>query len=113
MYDASSVNRRYFDLRLICIDENDEEHELKLQVEPPKIKLLRRLTAIAKPGDEGNADNFAAMDELQNVVRDMLSKNKAGYKVPDKYVDSLDFDQLIGIITAYFEWLGAQKKAKN
>ncbi|MFT9055102.1 MAG: hypothetical protein ABF449_00565 [Ethanoligenens sp.] len=110
MYDVSSVNRRYFDLRLICTDKNDEEHELKLQVEPPKIKLLRRLTAIAKPSGEGN---FAAMDELQDVVRDMLSKNKAGYKVPDEYVDSLDFDQLVGIITAYFEWLGAQKKAKN
>lgn len=91
--------------------QTGEEHELKLQVEPPKLKLLRRLTAIAKPGE--GADNFAAMDELRDVVRDMLSKNKAGCKVPDEYVDSLDFDQLIGIITAYFEWLGAQKKEKN
>ena len=107
MYDVASVNKRYFDITLHVTGEDGAVQDVKLAVEPPKVKQLRKLMDAAKP------ENTEAMDELRDVVRDMLSKNKSGYQVPDEYVDELDLDQLLGILVAYFEWVQGVRKAKN
>lgn len=95
MFDISTVSKRYFEIKIGSI---------KLEVEPPKIKALKKIMAISK-----SADNDS-MDELANAIKMILDKNKTNYKVPDKIIDELDFDQMTEILTAYFEWL---KKNKN
>lgn len=98
MFDISTVNKRYFVIKI---------NDITLEVEPPKIKMLKKITALSKSRNED------AMDDLAEAVRMILSKNKTGYKVPEEIIDELDFDQLNEILTAYFEWLSKEKNSKN
>lgn len=107
MFDISTINKRYFDIKLTATDENDQVHSVRLEVGPPKIKALKKLIAVSKVEDEN------AMDELAEAIQKMLSKNKSGYKVPMEYIDALDLDELKGILKAYFEWLAEAKNDPN
>ncbi len=98
MFDISTVSKRYFGIKL---------GDLSLEVEPPKIKALKKITALSKSRDED------AMDDLSTAVGMILSKNKSGYTVPDSVIDDLDLDQMNEILTAYFEWLAKSKNSPN
>ena len=114
MFDINTVNKRYWDIKLnVTIDkvvddiEIEKEVELKLEVEPPKLKALKKITSLSKVRDED------ALDDLSEAVRMILNKNKDKIKVSDEIMGELDLDQLSGILTAYFEWLGKEKISKN
>lgn len=107
MFDINAVNKRYFDIKLTIIDDNDKVNSIELEVEAPKVKMLKKLMSVHKNASED------AMEELSEAIRKMLSKNKANYKVPIEYIDELDFDQMVDILTAYFEWLGKERNSKN
>ncbi len=106
MFDVSQIAKRYFDIRL-TVEDDEGMHKLELQLEPPTVKQLGKLTAVAKASEED------AVAELKEAVRSILSKNKAGYIVPNEYVDNLDIDQLTGILMAYMAWVGKEKQKKN
>lgn len=105
MFDVSKIMKRYFDIRLTVENEDGQTDIVELQVEPPTVKQLRKLTSIT-------VQSSSAMTDLRDAVRDILSKNKTGYKVPDGYVDGLNLDQLKGIMKAYMTWV-AEEKGKN
>ena len=107
MFDISTVGKRYFGIKLVVTDGSDKEHAVQLEVEPPKLKTLKRLVAISKAATEDS------MDELAGAVRELLSKNRTKYKVPDEYIDELDYDELVGILTAYFDWLKQSRESPN
>lgn len=108
MFDISTVSKRYFEVKLTLTDDNDEEiKNIELKVEPPKIKMLKKLMAVWK------ASKADAMDELAEAIQKLLSKNKDGYKVPMEYIDELDYDQMNELLTEYFKWLGKEKNSKN
>lgn len=98
MFDLSSVNKRYFEIKI---------NNLTLEVEPPKVKVLKKIVALTKSKGEEIMDNYAKAVEM------ILNKNRSGYQVSEEVIDELDFDQLNHIVTAYFEWLGEQKNSKN
>ncbi|WP_411680422.1 hypothetical protein [Clostridium thailandense] len=98
MFDISTVSKRYFEITI---------NDLKLEVEPPKIKLLKKITALAKLTDGDDVDS------LVGAVSMILSKNKTGFEVAQEVIEELDLDQMIEILTAYFKWLGEQKNSKN
>jgi hypothetical protein len=107
MFDISTISKRYFKIKLTAIDDSNEKHSIELEVEPPNVKALKSLTAISKAADD------EAIDELTEAVQKMLSKNKSGYKVPMEYIDALNFDELQGILAAYFGWLADTKNSPN
>jgi len=98
MFDISTVNKRYFNIKI---------GDLTLEVEPPKLKVLKKITSLSKSRNED------AMDDLSEAVGMILSKNKSEYKVPQEVIDELDLDQMNEILTAYFEWLSKEKNSKN
>lgn len=98
MFDISTVNRRYFNIKL---------EDLTLYVEPPKLKVLKKITALT-----GMKDN-ESMDSLVEAVGMILNKNKDKIKVTDELLDELDLDQLNEILVAYFDWLNKEKQSKN
>lgn len=98
MFDISRVNRRYFNIKL---------EDLTLDVEPPKLKVLKKITALT-----GMKDN-ESMDSLVEAVGMILNKNKDKIKVTDELLDELDLDQLNEILVAYFDWLNKEKQSKN
>ncbi|WP_291634541.1 hypothetical protein [Clostridium sp.] len=114
MFDINSVNKRYWDIKLnVTIEkivddkEIEEDVELNLQVEPPKLKALKKITSLSKVRDED------AIEDLSEAVRMILNKNKNKTKVSDEVMNELDLDQLSAILTSYFEWLGKEKISKN
>lgn len=98
MFDLNIVSKRYFTVKI---------NNTILHVEPPKIKVLKKITALSKSRNED------AMEDLSEAVKMILNKNKKNYKVTSELVDELDFDQLNSILTAYFEWLSTEKNSKN
>jgi len=98
MFDISVINKRYFDIKI---------GDLTLEVEPPKIKTLKKIMSLSK------SRSAEAMDDLAEAVHVILNKNKSGYVVSSEIVDELDLDQLNEILTAYFEWLSKEKSSKN
>ena len=98
MFDISTVSKRYFAIKL---------EEISLDVEPPKLKALKKITALAKSREE------EAMDDLVEAVSMILNKNKTKYKVSEELIDELDFDQINEILTTFFEWLTKSKNAPN
>ena len=98
MFDISTVNRRYFNIKI---------DGLTLDVEPPKLKVLKKITALTGMNDE------ESMDGLVEAVGMILNKNKAKIKVSEELLDELDLDQLNEILVAYFEWLSEEKQSKN
>lgn len=106
MFDVSQIAKRYFDIRLIVEDE-EGTHPVELKLEPPTVNQLNNLASVSK------ADPADAIPELRDAVQSILSKNKTGLKVPADYVEKLDFDQLVGILTAYMSWVNKEKQEKN
>lgn len=107
MYDINEVNKRYFEIQISVEDDEGKEHNAHLEIKPPKLKALKKITALSKVRDED------AMDDLSAAIETILNNNKSGYKVPEEIIDNLNFDQINGILNAYFEWLSKEKNSKN
>lgn len=115
MFDLSAVNKRYFDIKISVsmtelIDgvEAEKQVVLNLEVEPPKVKTLKKIVNLSK-----TAKKEDGMDDMTEAVRLILKKNKEGRDVPMNIVDELDFDEMNQIMTAFFEWLSGEKNSKN
>jgi len=106
IFDINTVSKRYFTIKLNIV-EDEVARELVLEVEPPKLKSLKKITSLSKVRDED------AIVDLSAAVGMILSKNKAKFKVPDELIDELDLDEMNAILTAYFEWLSKEKTSKN
>lgn len=104
MFDISTVNKRYFEIKLTVTDDDEKEHILQLEVEPAKLKTLRQLLAVSK------AEDAQAIDDLYIAIQKLLSKNRGRKKVPIEYVEALDVDEMQAILLAYFDWLSNTKK---
>ena len=98
MFDINTINKRYFTIKIA---------DLTLEVEPPKVKVLKKITALAKEKEEDQ------MEDLAEAIRIILSKNKDGYKVSEEIIDELDFDQMNEILTEFFRWLANSKNSPN
>ncbi|MBN1035766.1 hypothetical protein [Clostridium botulinum] len=107
MFDVKSVNSRYFEVKLSITNEVGEvENNIDVKVEPPKVKLLKRLTGLSKAKEN-------TMEELTKCINLILNKNKENKKIPLEYIDDMDFDEMSNLLTSYFEWLSQTKNLPN
>lgn len=116
MYDVTCVAKRYFPVKLTAESDNGELHSTVVEVEPPRIKTMRELMDVAVSSTAAHEENTVTENviaELRDSIKKMLSKNKAKYHVPDEYVEAMDFDQMNGLLNAFFDWMGKTKKEKN
>lgn len=108
MFDIKTISQRYFEVKLsINDDEGNEIKSITVEVEPPKLKVLKKITAISKGTNED------AIENLTDSIRIMLNKNKAKTKVSEDYIEELDLDQMNNLLMEYFKWLGETKESKN
>lgn len=102
MYDMSKVRRRYYDLKLL--------NGKVLNIEPPKLKVLKKISALSKIKDDNNITD----DELNNLSEALsiaLSKNKQNYKISVEQVeDWFNIDEILDLLTDYFEWINSEQK---
>jgi len=106
MFDVSIVNKRYFEIKLNVVVDGIEK-EIVLEIEPPKLKALKKITSLRKAKEE------ESIDGLTEAIMMILRKNKSRYVVSSEVVDELDIDEMNAILTAYFEWLNKEKNSKN
>ena len=105
MFDIKGVNKRYFGITLY-LEEDEKEKSVSINVEPPKVKTLKKLTSLA------NSSEDKTIDELEEAIIELLSKNKEKIKI-NEYVEELTIDEMTELLTAFFKWLKEEKKAKN
>ena len=102
-YDMAAVNTRYFHAVLRAQMEDGTEKVITVDALPPKLKFIRKLAKTVK-------DPATGIDDLQEAVAKIFSRNKDGIKVPPEYIDEFDEDGLSGICDAYFKWVADTKK---
>lgn len=108
MFDINGINKRYFEVTLHKTnDEGEIEKSISLEVEPPKLKVLKKITILQKVKDE------TAIDDLIDSIKLILNKNKEKKKVDEEYIDDLDMDQMNRLLTSYFDWLNESKNSPN
>ena len=107
MFDVTTLSKRYFGLRL-TVEADDGKRDIDLEIEPPKLKTMKRLMALSKSGEEENQ-----IDMLTDAMQKLLSKNKSGYKVPRELIEELNFDELQAILEAFLSWIAEVQNQKN
>ncbi|PYG88500.1 hypothetical protein LY28_01349 [Ruminiclostridium sufflavum DSM 19573] len=102
MFDISTINKRYFNISISVTNDEGKELDISLDVEPPKIKTLKKIIVLSKDKDDENA--------MSEAITLILNKNKTGFKVPNEIIENLDTDQYKAILKEYTSWL---KEVKN
>lgn len=95
MFDLNSVITRFFTLNL---------NNNQIEVEPPKVKTLKKLIAVQKNKDYG---------AFIEIMSEVLSKNRQKKKITVEMLDSVDVDVLNEISVQYFTWLSEVKNNPN
>lgn len=104
MYDMQSINTRYFKLTF--------PNGMKLEVEPPKLKVLKKILDIAKVDENDMGQD--GLDNLIDALSMALSKNKQGRKITKDVIEEMmDVDQVMSLLNAYFKWVEEIKTSKN
>ena len=107
MFDVTTLSKRYFGLRL-TVEADDGKRDIDLEIEPPKLKTMKRLMALSKSGEDENQ-----IDMLTDAMQKLLSKNKSGYKVPRELIEELNFDELQAILEAFLSWVADVQNQKT
>ena len=95
MFDLNNIITRYFTLSI---------NNTQLEVEPPRVKTLKKLIAVQKTQD---------YDAFIEVMAEVLSKNRQNKKVTVDMLDGIDVDVLNEISVQYFTWLSEVKNNPN
>lgn len=103
MYDMTKLVTRYFKVKL--------KNQKIIDVEPPKLKVFREVTKLAKLVDDFGEDEI---DSLTKAVSLALSKNRQNYKVsPEQIEEWLNYDELYDLLINYFSWVNEVTNSKN
>ncbi len=104
MFDMRELVKRHFEIIL--------PDGKKIEVEPPKLKVLKRIMSIAKINEDELDDT--ALTVLSEACAMALSKNKQGSLISADYLEEqLDIYQMQDLLGAYFDWVGEIQTSKN
>lgn len=95
MFDLNNIITRFFTLSI---------NNTQLEVEPPRVKTLKKLIAVQKTED---------YDAFVEVMAEVLSKNRQKKKITVEMLDGVDVDVLNEISVQYFTWLSEVKNNPN
>ncbi|MEI3507846.1 MAG: hypothetical protein V8R01_01735 [Bacilli bacterium] len=103
MYDMTKLIPRYFKIKL--------KNNKVLEVEPPKLKILKKIMKLGSIKDNMEEKDFDNMILATSLA---LSKNKQNYKVSTDWLnENHDIDELYDLLTNYFNWVNEIQNSKN
>jgi len=100
MFDINSLNVDHFKINL----ENNEI----IDINPPKIKVLKKIMTLTKVTDE------TAIDEISNAILLILNSNKQGKKFNQDYIDeNFTIQNMQEFLKQYFKWVSSIQNNPN
>lgn len=106
MFDMNSINKRYWDVT-IRYDTKSGEKEIVLNVECPKLAVLRKITELTK-----DQDNL--ISNLSEALSMAFSKNKQNKAISADFIeDNFDIDDINNLLLSYFNWVKDVKQSPN
>lgn len=105
MYDMNTLVKRYFTITL--------EDGRKLELEPPKLKVLKKISQLSKLGNDAELTT-EDIESLSTAISLSLSKNKSNVKITSDEVEEMfDIDGMYDFLTKYFGWVSEIQNSKN
>ncbi len=103
MFDMTKFKTRYFDIKL--------KNGRIINIEPPKMKILKKITALSEVGDNLEEKDITSLTEAISLA---LSKNRQGIKITTEQIEE-DYDifEIIDLLKAYFDWVNTIQESKN
>lgn len=106
MYDMTSLITRYFTVKF--------RNGLQLDVEPPKLKALKKILKVASVDTNNLKDVENMFEDMTEALSIALSKNKQNRKMTvDEIDDLLDIDEIIDLLNHYVVWIERINSSKN
>lgn len=103
MFDMTKYITRYFQVKL--------KDETVIDVEPPKLNVLRQIAKISKDIESFNENDITALCTATSLA---LSKNRQNKKISIEYLEeNFDYDLLYNLLVEYFNWVGEIQSSKN
>lgn len=103
MFDMTQLTKRYFEMKL--------PDGTLLEVEPPRMKSLKMILSLSKIGDDLDDQ---ALENVSEGLSLALSKNKQKKDISQQWIsENMHIDDMMSLLTAYFEWVGEIKGSKN
>lgn len=104
MFDMTTLRIRYFQLKL--------RNGLRLDVEPPQIKSIKKIMKLSKVDTENiNEEDFNGLAEGLAIA---LSKNKQKKKITVDFIEeNFNIEEVQELLTRYFDWVDKVKTEKN
>jgi hypothetical protein len=100
MFDINSLNVDHFKINL----ENNEI----IDINPPKIKVLKKIMTLTKVTDE------TAIDEISNAILLILNSNKQGKKFNQDYIDeNFTIQNMQEFLKQYIKWVSSIQNNPN
>ena len=87
MFDLSNIITRYFEVKI---------NGQMIEIEPPTVKMMKKLTAIKKDED---------MEGYIEMLARVMSKNRQRKEISVEIVEQMTLDQITEFSQAYFSWL--------
>lgn len=106
MFDIRSVNTRYFGVTLYVRNDITDEVEktLEVNVAPPKLKVLKKVTSLGKTDEES---------DIIEAVSLILNSNAKHTRVPEEFIEDLKLNEMITFLNEFFKWINDTHKSKN
>lgn len=103
MFDMTRYIPRYFNLKL--------KNGKVIDVEPPKIKVLKKILKLSGVKDEMTEKDFENIILATSMA---LSKNKQNYKISTDWLEeNHNIDELQDLLVSYFNWVDEIQNSKN
>lgn len=103
MFDMTRYIPRYFNLKL--------KNGKIIDVEPPKIKVLKKILKLSGVKDEITEKDFENIILATSMA---LSKNKQNYKISTDWLEeNHNIDELQDLLVSYFNWVDEIQNSKN
>ncbi len=105
MYDMTKIKERYWLIKL--------RTGKVLNIEVPKLKVLKRITKLSKVADTNNMTE-EDMENLISALSIALSRNKEQFKVSEQWIEeNININDVQDILNKYFEWVSNIQNLKN
>ena len=120
MYETP-LQTRYLKAKLSYKNKENEIKEILINIEPPKMKALQKITEAAKKINLMSSEDKQSpekaveiIDDMLNILALILNKNKENFKFSNDLISEIfDEEEMENFIFVYLKWVNEARKNPN